>query len=71
MRSGLFKVKSKAKRCTPGKGPADRTLVLEGDFEVKAGYTPLLQLPKKALASGCYVFELTLAASSKTASRRT
>ena len=55
-------MKSLAKRCTAGKGAADRTLVLEGDFEVKAGYTPLLQLPKKALASGCYVFELTLAA---------
>ena len=58
----LFKVTSTTKRCTAGKGAADRVLVLKGDFEVKAGYTPLLQLPKKALASGCYVFALTLEA---------
>ena len=55
-------MKNQAKRCTAGKGAADRELVLEGDFEVKAGYTPLLRLPKKALAAGCYVYALTLAA---------
>ena len=61
---GLFKVKTpgRNKRCVGRQGNGDHKLVLEGDFEVKAGYTPLLQLRKKALASGCYVFALTLEA---------
>ena len=62
-RLGLFKVKSQTKkRCAPGKGTASHKLILESEFEVKAGYTPLLQLKKKALVTGCYVFALTLEA---------
>jgi hypothetical protein len=60
---GLFKVKNPTgKPCASSKGAAGGEVILESDFEVKAGYTPLLQLQKKALASGCYVFALTLQA---------
>ena len=65
-------MKNQAKRCTARhRERPTATLVLDGDFEVKAGYTPLLRLPKKALAPGCYVFALTLEAAMNEARRST
>ena len=62
-RIGLFKVKNQTgSRCAPGrvdvlqvfsgKGSATQERIIDGEFAVKAGYTPLLQLDKRALASG-------------------
>ena len=70
---GLFKVKNQTgSRCTPGrvdflqifsgKGSATQERILDGEFTVKAGYTPLLQLDKQALASGCYFYAAVLTA---------
>ena len=69
---GLFKVKNQSgARCTPGRvdffqifggGSAQHDLVFDDEFEVKAGFTPLLQLEKKELASGCYFYAMVLEA---------
>lgn len=70
---GLFKVKNQTgTRCTPGpvdvaqifsgKGSVTQERILEGEFTVKAGYTPLLQLDKRALVTGCYFYAAVLTA---------
>ncbi|HUQ23984.1 MAG TPA: hypothetical protein VM049_13355 [Gaiellaceae bacterium] len=70
---GLFRIKNaSATRCAPGRvdvlqafsGPGSPNLqrVLEAEFTVKAGYTPLLQLGKQPLASGCYFYATVLTA---------
>jgi hypothetical protein len=70
---GLFKVKNPgARRCTPGrmdfqrifsgKRLANHELILDREFEVKAGFSPVLQLDKRTLAPGCYVYAVVLAA---------
>jgi len=69
---GLFKVKNQTgRRCTPGRvdffqifgsGSAQHELVFDDEFEVKAGFTPLLQLDKKELRSGCYFYAMILEA---------
>ena len=70
---GLVKVKTPgARRCTPGrvdfarifsgKRSANHELTLAGKFEVKSGFTPLLQLDKRTLEPGCYFYAALLAA---------
>jgi len=72
-RIGLFKVKTQTGgRCTPGrvdvvqifsgKGSATQERILDGEFAVKAGYTPLLQLDKRPLPTGCYFYAAVLRA---------
>ena len=71
-RVGLFKVRNpSARRCTPGrvdvlrifsKGSASHELILDDEFDVKAGFTPLLQLGKRPLATGCYFYAAVLTA---------
>ena len=71
-RVGLFKVRNPvAGRCTPGrvdvlrlfsKGSASHELILDDEFDVKAGFTPLLQLGKRPLATGCYFYAAVLTA---------
>ena len=56
-------------RCTPGRvdvqrlfssGSASHALILDDEFDVKAGFTPLLQLGKRPLAAGCYFYAAVL-----------
>jgi hypothetical protein len=72
-RIGLFRVRNvSGNRCAPGpvdvlqtvsgKRSATQERILDGEFAVKAGYTPLLQLDKQALASGCYFYAAVLTA---------
>jgi hypothetical protein len=71
-RLGLFKVKTTGSRCTPGqvdvlqlfsgKGSATQERILDGEFAVNGGYSPLLQLDKQALAPGCYFYATVLTA---------
>jgi hypothetical protein len=71
-RVGLFKVKNAtATRCTPGRidvlqifgtQSGNAQLVFDDEFDVKAGYTPLLQLDKKTLKTGCYFYAVILEA---------
>ena len=68
----LVKVKTPTRRrCGPGKVDVGRVLqrrsaghelVLEGEFEVRASRSPLLQLDRKELAPGCYFYALELEA---------
>lgn len=69
---GLFKVKNQSgRRCTPGRvdflqifgtSPKGVELVSDDELPVKAGFTPLLKLEARTLATGCYFYAMVLEA---------